>query len=58
MDLFKKSNTNEHTSWDLGAKCVTINHKQKRILKRICNKKARARIKISTKKESVLNHEL
>ena len=45
MDDFKKANTNEYTSYDLNVNCVCINNKNKRKLKKMCNKKARAKLK-------------
>ena len=51
MDLFRKNNTNEHTAWDLGCSCSQIGRKTKKSIKKIINRKARARIRSLTKKE-------
>lgn len=52
MDDFKKKNINEYTANDLNTNCVCINYRNKRKLKQICNKKARAKLKTE------LNHTL
>lgn len=41
LDDFHKANTKKVTSYDLNAKCVCINHKNRKKMKKLCNKKAR-----------------
>ena len=45
INIFKSAQIKEYTSHDLNAKCVCIDSKNKRELKRICTRKARKKLK-------------